>query len=181
MAKHLRVEPCTLIPASKSLAEAKAMLEKGKLAVIHEENRPLAVVRDGNFIQPDDAPDHPLAEVLSRLASPTMVDTSTLSSDAMLELLVLLDERKIPGFIIYQEGHIEGVISKETLTDALPPDSLERLYGDPRTPPKAYICQKCEQSDPPPPIVLPSQGDTAPLCPKHWLHGPMTLLESEDL
>jgi len=186
MAKQLSVEPCTLIPVSKSVAEAQAMLEEGKLAVIHDEDRPLALVQAADLAQPGDAPDRPLAEVLSRFASPMLVDTSALSSDTMIELMVLLDDRNIPGLIVYRDKQIEGVIPAETLADALPlsdiplPGTRRGLDGNPQTPAQAYICHKCEQDDPPPPILLPSQGDRAPTCPKHWLHGPMTPLESED-
>jgi hypothetical protein len=186
MTEQLSVEPCTLIPVSKSVAEAQAMLEEGKLAVIHDEDRPLALVRAGDLAQLGDALDHPLAEVLPRFASPILVDTNAISSDTMLELMVLLDDRAIPGLIVYRDQHIEGVIPQKTLDDALPlsdiplPGTRGELYGNPLTPARAYICHKCEQDDPPPPILLPSQGDSAPTCPKHWRHGTMTALESED-
>lgn len=183
--EQLPVEPCTLIPLSKSVAEAQAILEECKLAVIHDEGRPLAMIQVGDLIQPGNAPDCPLSEVVSRFASPILVDTSTMSSDTMLELMMLLDGRNVPGLIVYRDKQIEGVITQETLEDALPPDmplpgTSRELYGNPQMPARAYICHKCEQDDPPPPILLPSQGDSAPTCPKHWLHGPMTPLESED-
>jgi len=186
MSKQLPVEPCTLIPVSKSLAEAKTLLEEGKLAVIHEEGRPLTIVQLDDLTQLDDTPDRPLAELLSRFASPILVDTSEMSSDTMLELLMLMEDRKIPGIIVYQDKQIKGVIPQKALDDALPlsdiplPGTRGELYGDPVTPASAYICRTCEQDDPPPPILLPSQGDSAPTCPKHWLHGPMNLLWSED-
>jgi hypothetical protein len=186
MTKQLLVEPCTLIPVSKSVAEAQAMLEEGKLPVIHEEGRPLAIVQLDDLAQPSDAPDRPLAELLSRFASPILVDTSEMSSDTILELLMLLEDRNIPGIIVYRDKQIKGVIPQKALDDALPlsdiplPGTRGELYGDPVTPSLAYICRKCEQDDPPPPILLPSQGDSAPTCPKHWLHGPMTPLGSED-
>jgi hypothetical protein len=185
MAEQLSVEPCISIPISKSVAEAQAMLEEGKLVVIYDEDRPLALSRADDLAQLGDAPDRPLAEILSRFASPVLIDTNIISSDTLIELIVLLDERKVPGLIVYRNKQIEGVISQETLY-ALPlsdiplPGDRREMYGNPQTPTRAYICHKCEQNDPPPPILLPSQGDHAPTCPKHWLHGSMTLLESED-
>jgi hypothetical protein len=188
MAKQLPVEPCTLISVSKSVAEAQVMLEEDKLAVIHEGGRPLALVQSGDLAQTSEASDRPMAELLSRLASPILVDTSEMSSDTILDLLMLMEDRNIPGLIVYRDEQIEGVIPQKALDDALPlsdnPFNDTRggggLYGDPVTPAWAYICRKCEQDDPPPPILLPSQGDSAPTCPKHWLHGPMTPLGSED-
>ena len=183
--EQLLVEPCILIPLSMLVTEAQTILEEGKLAVIHDEDRPLALVQAGDLTQPSDAPDRPLAEMLSRFASPVLVNTSVMSSDTILELMMVLDDRNIPGLIVYRDKQIDGVISQETLEDALPPDmplpgTSRELYGNPQTPARAYICLKCEQVDPPPPILLPSQGVSAPTCPKHWLHGAMTLLESED-
>jgi hypothetical protein len=186
MAKQVPVEPCTLIPVSKSVAEAQTMLEEGKLAVIFEGDLPLAMVQPGDLAQLGDAPDRPLTEVLSRFGSPILVDTNAFSSDIMFELMVLLDDRNVPGLIVYRDQQVKGVIPQETLDDALPlsdiplPDTRRELYGNPLTPARAYICHKCEQDDPPPPILLPSQGDSAPTCPKHWRHGAMTPLESED-
>lgn len=184
--EQLPVEPCTLIPVSKSVAEAQAMREEGKLAVIHDEDRPLAMVQADNLAQPGDAPDRPLTEVLSRFASPVLVDTSAMSSDTILELMMLLDDGNIPGLIVYRDQQIEGVIPQKVLDDALPlsdiplPGTTRELYGNPQTPARTYICHKCEQDDPPAPILLPSQGDKAPTCPKHWLHGAMTPLKNED-
>ncbi len=188
MTEPLPVEPCTLIPVSKSVAEAQAMLEEGKLAVIHEGDRPVAVVQSGDLapLLVGDQAHRPLAEVLSRFASPILVDTNAISSDIMIELMVLLDDRNIAGLIVYRDQQIEGVIPQKTLDDALPlsdiplPGTRRELYGNPLTPARAYICHKCEQDDPPPPILLPSQGDSAPTCPKHWRHGGMTPLDGED-
>lgn len=183
------LESFTFIAGSTSVAEALALLRKAGVAfaIVGDISHLQTLVRESHLVSAASTENRSLAESLEHFPPLLLVDgeVTVLDAEELKQLAVLLQRTKAAGLVVYQGNQVRGIISRKTIANALPLTAIplpgsERLYGLPQTPAQAYICHKCEQEDPPPPILLPSQGDRAPTCPKHWLHGPMTPLESED-
>jgi len=187
MTNQLKVEPCLLLALSDSVAHAQAMLQQANndFAVIADADQPQALMQRSDVTQLTSAEHRQLAEVVSQLPPPVVIEERvvTPNNEKLREILLLLKQTNAPGLIVYQNKQILGVIPLNTLIDALPPSAIRRLprrglYGDSVIPARAYICHTCEKDDPPAPFALPREGDT-PTCPKHWRHGLMEPVKSE--
>ncbi|MDQ6662158.1 MAG: hypothetical protein M3Z24_14485 [Chloroflexota bacterium] len=187
MTQQLKVEPCILLAASDSVAHIQTILQQAQkeFAVIADADQPQALVQVRALISITNPEHRQVADFVPQLPPPVVIEDSEelLESEKLRQILLLLKQTNAPGLIVYQNKQVTGVISLDTIVDALPLSAIptthsKELYGNFVTPVRAYTCHKCEKGDPPAPFVLPREGD-APLCPKHWLHGPMELVESE--
>jgi len=184
LVKHF--EPFVMIQASVSVADALKMLqEAGKdFAVIGEVQQPQTLVQKDHLTNLANEQQRPLIEVIERLPPVIVIsgEPGELNSKEVEQLSSLLGETEAPGVVIYQDKQVIGVISWEAFSDALPLSAIssttvrgmyEGLAGNPVLPARVYVCLKCAASEPPPPLSIPREGDEAPICPKHWIHGPM--------
>jgi hypothetical protein len=182
------------IPISKAVttADALTMIQNASrdfVVIVEIDNQvhaPQTLVRAEHLANLVDAKNLSLAEVLAQLPPLVAMDgeQSVLDSGNIKQLSLLLARTDAPGVVVYQDKQIKGVVSLETIVDALPLSaipsvSVKGLYGNSVTLDRDYICHKCEQSDPPPPYSPYRGGYAPPVCPKHpFLHGAM---EREDI
>lgn len=190
LAKHFE----SFIPISKAvtLADALTMLQNASrdfVVIVENDNQvptPQTLVRAEHLENLADAKNLSLAEGLARLPPLVAIEGGQLilDSDDIKQLSLLLERTDAPGVVVYQDDQIKGIVSLETIVDALPLSaipsvSVKGLYGNPVIPDRDYVCRKCEQSDPPPPHSPYRGGYAPPVCPKHpFLHGAM---EREDI
>ncbi|SRR6266571_3604978 len=179
-------ETFVTLDAKTSVTQALKKLRKVRahFAVVTAHDGLQAIVRDKHLSVFADDQQRSLATILSQLP-PLLIVSGTfeaLDIEDIKHFALVLQLTNAPCLTFYKEKQVVGIVSRRSIAralplSALPPTSKKGLYGDPVTPPRIYICRKCEKSDPPPPRQLPREGDTIPDCPKHWLHG---LMERED-
>lgn len=176
------------IPLTSTVAQALAMLQGSGAAFAvltgaTNADSPQALVVEEQLASLTGEQDAPLSSVLNHFPALISVDGAmkVLDVEALKLLAYWFRQTKAPGLIVYENNQVVEVVSRRTISRALPlssipPSNTKRLYGDAIIPARAYICHKCEKEDPPAPLRLPREGE-APICPKHWLHGPMTPLK----
>ena len=148
--KHF--EPFMQIAASTSAADALAQLRNAPedFAVVEDAEGPRALIQADHLANLAGVGDHSLSDLLDQLPSPVVVDATmaAFDSDDLKQVALLLEQTTAPGLIIYQGKDMRGVISLESIVEALPLDAIppNRLKGDPLTPARVYICSTCGTS-----------------------------------
>lgn len=189
LAKHF--EPFIPISKAVTIADALTMLQNAHkdFMVIVDDNQaraPQTLIQADHLENLTSAKNLSLAQVLAQLPPLVTIEGEqpVLDSDDIKQLSLLLERTDAPGVVVYQDKQIKGVVSFETIADALPLSSIpsvsvRSLYGSSVTSERDYICYKCKQNYPPPPHSPYREGYAPPDCPKYpWLHGPM---EREDI
>jgi hypothetical protein len=184
LARHL--VPFVMIQSSVPVAEALKVLHDAgtDFAVIGEVQQPQTLIQHDHLVSLAGDQQRSLAEVIERLPPLIIIDgePGELNSEEVGQLASLLGETEAAGVVIYQDKQVKGVISWEAFSDALPLSAIssttvrglyEGLAGNPVLPARIYVCLKCAASEPPAPFAVPREGDEAPVCPKHWIHGRM--------
>jgi hypothetical protein len=181
------------IPISKAVivADALAMLQNASRDFVvivddTEAHAPQTLVQADHLENLASAKNLSLAEVLAQLPPLIIIEgeQAVLDSDEIKQLSLLLERTDAPGVVVYQDKQMKGVVSLDTIADALPLSaipsvSVKRLYGNAVTLERDYICGTCKQNYPPPPYSPYREGYPPPDCPRYpFTHGPM---EREDI
>src|SRR5689334_23225651 len=177
LAKHF--EPFIPISKAVTVADALTMLQNASrdFVVIVDDNQaqaPQTLIQANHLENLAGAKNLSLTEVLAQLPPLVAIEgeQSVLDSDDIKQLSLLLERTDAPGVVVYQDKQIKGIVSLDTIADALPLSaipsvSVKGLYGNPVAPERYYICHKCEQSDPPPSYSPYREGYAPPICPRY--------------
>jgi hypothetical protein len=164
------------------VAEALTRLDGVSFALIGNSSHPQGLVQVEHLQGLVGEGGRPLAEILERLpplAVITEEKVALLDTNGLNQVALLLQRKKVPGLVVYQNHQATGVISRKTIAAALSPSAIftdrERrdLYGQPVTRAWYYICQMCKEEGQAQYIFSPDQGDDAMNCPVDPLHGQM--------
>ena len=191
VAQHL--EQGLLLSISLPVTDASRQLEQSQhgFAVLIDKTQPQTLVQRSDLAGLLNDEHHLLFEFLHQFPPLVLLDVddriAMLDHDILKFILLLLERLKASGLIVYRDQRVKGIISLDTLIDALPLSALppssttnrDGLPGNLVTQTRVYICHTCEKQDPPAPVCIPREGDV-PDCPKHWSHGPMKLFKSEE-
>jgi hypothetical protein len=159
VAQHL--EQGLLLSISLSVTDASSQLQESQhsFAVILDGTQPQTLVPIEDLASLLNGKHHLLSSFLHQLPPLVLLDNSiaTLDGDTLKFILLLLEQVKASGLIVYHDQHIKGIISLDTLTDALPLSAIppsntperDGLPGNLVTQTRVYTCRKCEMQDPP--------------------------------
>lgn len=176
IAHHL--ELYHLIPASLAIADALDAFQTHDFALITDAGQPLTIVQKSHLEKIERTEARPLLELLDHLPPLLSIGEAitVLETDDLKLLLLLLLQAEAPGLLIKHESQISGILSLDTLVEAMPlsaipPSTTKGLSGNfvasPRT--VVYICHKCQ-----PPSKVVGTQDTVPSCQIHpFLHKAM--------
>jgi hypothetical protein len=163
------------VPGSWLASQALVALRSSDaaFALVEEDKRPQSLVAEQDLQRLGDSP---LDRRLDQLPALVLIDAAVglLDVDDLVRLAYLLLEGGAPGFVVLAEGQVIGAVSGDDVDAALPVDAIgaaeSRVSGDPRVPPRWYVCRKCRPSLS---RRAPFDGAEPPTCPRNWLHGAM--------
>jgi hypothetical protein len=148
-------------------------------ALVVDDDQPQTLITEDQLDQFADVRDQSLGECLDRLPPLLILDegVKVLETEELKHFARLLHETQAPGWVIYRDDEVLGVLSRRTIRRGLSIDAIfeaiqPRLDGDVNVGTRTYVCHQCP-TPPPPPRRRPRDGSTPPHCPRNRDHGPM--------